>query len=400
MAARMSDTDTNTDLPIPQRSDSPVEKGVDLGAVYRDGRLDRHSEADVTARQGADEVIRRRKETPLGADYDFAESATDPISIVDADGTRTDRHSSFTQGDTRRVAEDIAKYREVRNKLAEDYLTAQYSGEESAAAEPTAEQQQTTEQELVAQQVAAQESQAEAARQQQQQRAAEAERVRLQAAREFDQARQQIFAHELGQAWQAEFPDVRTDADAIRLAQTDPARAARAQQLLGQYGAAAYQAHAQHIAQQQEHAQTEQWARDCKAHDDAFPRSHPEITPELKQEALDYLREDLHLSDAQIHAMYWLPPAQVAAMGLTPIRSAEAQAAILGNAKFRLAARKAKQITEKMRLPPVSTLRPGVSRDRSWVDSDRLAALGQQLETRGSVKAAAEYLKARRAASR
>lgn len=223
-----------------------------------------------------------------GAQKDFhdADAYVDPIEFRDKDGSRTDRHASAKQSDARVIAEEVARYREQRGNLVSEFLSQQAS--EGAEAQDTAEQQQQD----VATAAAQQQAEIDAARQ----RAAEAEQERLRAVAELNEARQGVYAQELGRAFQNEFPDIRSDADVIRLAQTDPARAARLQQLVAHHAAATQVVAARHAQQEQQWAQQQQWQRYCSSEDGIFERQHPElkdpkISYETQQEAIAYLEE-------------------------------------------------------------------------------------------------------------
>jgi hypothetical protein len=404
--AMSTDTDiSQADLPAstPQR-DSP-DRGVDVSQIFRDERLDagRDRGEDFSARSAADHLIEKRKSNQANRDYHEADDVIDPISIVDADGTRTDRHASATQGDARRYAEEITNYREARNKIAEDYLTQTY-GEAEGAADPAATPayEQPSEQDLIADQVRQAEARVEAARNAEQQRAATEAAVWQRVNAQHTEALAGVHMQQLKDAWAREFGDVHTDADLANLARTNPARAARAQQLAAEFSTAAQtvqarynqeqqQVQAAHQQQQQQHA----WVNYCQAHDDAFSRAHPELADpkvsyETQKEAIAYLQER-GMSEDQIKQAWASDPT---------FRSAAAQNVLYDAVQYRLASRRAKEISSKQRLPPVSTVRPGVARDKAWVDHEQLSALGQRLGATGSVRDAAALLRARRAASR
>jgi hypothetical protein len=415
--ARMSDVDTRPDtatrpdLPVPSGYTPDSEAGIDVSEAYRDSRFERGAEREVSARQGADEVIRRRRSTQAGIDFHDTDAATEEIVILDKDGrSRADRHASLTQGDARRAAEEVASYRQQRNELGAQYLEQTYGENDGAAdgaatAENYASEQPSeppSEQELISQQIRAQQHQAEAARQQQ----AEARRAQVQILEEYGKAQQQVILQRVGQEYQALWGDLRTEEDVVRLAQTNPARAQQFAKWYQDHQAAAQQLNAQYQQQVQQYVQQVQrhdaelaWNRQCKAEDEAFSRDRPGLTKEMQAEALAYLREDLGINDEQIRNMWSMHPTQLAAAGLPSIRSVQAQKVLHDAALHRIAVRKAREIGAKTKhVPPV--MRPGISRPKAFVDEDNLRALESRLERSGSVRTAAELVRVRRAVSR
>ena len=84
------DTATRPDLPVPSGYTPDSEAGIDVSEAYRDSRFKRGAEREVSARQGLDEVIRRRRSTQSGIDFHDNDAATEEIVILDKDGCRAD----------------------------------------------------------------------------------------------------------------------------------------------------------------------------------------------------------------------------------------------------------------------------------------------------------------------
>jgi hypothetical protein len=396
----MSNIDTNTEPSAAERLDALTERASEgpLDGLYHHESLHRDRGEDLpSAREAADRLIQKRKDDQAKADFHEADEWTDKIQFADKDGSRANPKASATLGDTRKIAEEIGSYREQRQALAAEYLQQQHGDEGEEGDIPVSDQQQS-EADLLAHQINAQQAAAEAA----QQRAAAMELSRQQQElAKLNEARVQVHQAELRKIWQAEFSDIRTDADLSRVAQQSPARAQRAQQIVAEFTAADQIVQQRHAQEQQQQQRQQQWQQFCSSEDHAFVQAHPELSDaklayEVQQECLSYL-QDKGFSQRQIAEMYSSDPATLAQQGLTSIRSAQAQAIIYDAVQHRLATRRAKQITAK-RLPPVQ--KPGVARDRAFVDHEHMKSLTDRLDRTGNVRHAAELVRARRAASR
>ena len=196
----------------------------------------------------------------------------------------------------------------------------------------------------------------------------------------------------------AEFPDVQNYQQLAELAQNDPQRASRYIALQEQYNklsteqqnVAQSQAQLADLDQQQRQQQAAVWVQQ---QDLAFEQMHPEWRdPAVKQkeqeQVVNYLTKERGLTIPEIMRLY---------NNDATFRSAAAQNMLLDAARYHHAKTRVAEVQSR-HLPPVQ--KPGVGRDRAWIDADRLQALDSRLEKTGNVRHAADLLRARRAASR
>jgi hypothetical protein len=148
------------------------------------------------------------------------------------------------------------------------------------------------------------------------------------------------------------------------------------------------------VQQQQAHQQqqTQIW---MQQQDTSFEQDHPEWRdPAVKQkeqaQVMEYLTRERGMTMPQIEYRWNNDIA---------FRDAHFQAGLLDAARYHAAKARAAQVTAKIKhAPPVQ--RPGVSRDKAWIDHDNLRALESRLGVSGNARDAARLLIERRRASR
>jgi hypothetical protein len=372
-------TDTNN-----AALDAAFEKAAEtpLDGHYLDERFDRHENAELSTRQAADQVIKRRNQVG---------SEPDEIKLQDSDGSRTNGKASLRQSDTRAAAEHLAAYREDRNNLARELLSGSAESEQPTEEATAQAQQEQTEQAIREQVQAMSQAQAE-------QRLIEIERLRA-AQIAHGQAIEQAKAA-VAHMHNVEFQDIKTVADLHQLSQTDPDRHRRYLQVQDMYQQAARehqkleqgrQALAQN-QQQQAQVQAQIWAIE---QDEMFARRHPECRdPEtmqrVKNQALEFLMNEQGYSYDEVIHRYNNDPS---------FREARNQERIYQAMQMSAATKKAKEVTSRAKyISPVQ--RPGVSRDRGWQDHEQIKALESRLGASGSVRDGARLLIERRRSQR
>jgi hypothetical protein len=226
-------------------------------------------------------------------------------------------------------------------------------------------------------------------------KAAQAEIAQAQRARqEYEQKLPQVL--ELMQTQMAgEFPDIKSWADAQKLAAEDPFRFSQWQAKQGQLNAMKQeQARASHVRQQEiQHA----WEQFSQAQDKLFVEKAPEISDpakatKLREQAVSVLRDtgftDQELDDA------WKRGQPLS------LRDHRLQLLILDAVKYRDAKATAAKAPPKP-IPPVQ--RPGTAPDKGAQVTARIGAMAEKLKTaRGNdaISVAAEMLRAQRQARR
>ena len=190
----------------------------------------------------------------------------------------------------------------------------------------------------------------------------------------------------------AQFADIKTFADVERLASEDPARYLkwdahqRKAQAVQQQIRAIQERNAQDLDTKWETFSTEQ--------DKLLAEKLPEMADPAKAEkmaksALGYLT-DKGFTGEELQSM-WNGKAGVS------LRDARVQIIIAEATKFREAQEAAKK-AKTQTVPPVQ--RPGVAQPRGAGDSEKIKDLSKTLDSKGSIKAAAALLAAKRAARR
>lgn len=220
-----------------------------------------------------------------------------------------------------------------------------------------------------------------------QRKAIEAE---LQAAQQQRQQYEQALEWTLTSALQgqdaAQFADIKTLADARRLATEDPLRYTQykawrdeVQELGNQY---------QLVQQQKQQEQVQQWQGYASKEDALFAEKVPDIADPAKQtkiraDTVKYLTEGLGFSEQEI-SQAWNTPGW---------RDHRAQLALYHAARHWTAQRQVKATPPKP-MPPVQ--RPGVAQGRNAAAEQTIKSLEQKLNQTGSARVAAELWRAKR----
>jgi hypothetical protein len=211
---------------------------------------------------------------------------------------------------------------------------------------------------------------------------------------DYDNLLQAGIASLTGQAF-AEFQDIRTQQDLTALAQNDPARFARFQELDGKVRQV--QGELTRIRTQQAENYLNAYQQWALQSDEATEKLVPELGPTadprakmlLQQTAADLLKE-VGYSDHELrHA--WQNGGQFY------LRDARAQKIIADAARFRISQQRAKEAI-KAPLPPVQ--RPGVAQNPTSYSDQMIQAARQELNKSGSIKAATALRRAQYAARR
>lgn len=214
---------------------------------------------------------------------------------------------------------------------------------------------------------------------------AELEAAKLQR-QQYEQALEWTLSNSLNGPDAAQFADIKTPADARRLATDDPLRYTQYQawrdetrQLAEQY---------QQVQAQKQQEQTQSWQTFATKEDALFAEKVPDIADPAKQqkitaETVAYLTDGLGFSKDEI-VQAWNTPAW---------RDHRAQLALYHAAKHWNASRQIKSTPPKP-LPPVQ--RPGVAQGRNAAQEQHIKALEERLNRTANPKDAAALLRARR----
>jgi hypothetical protein len=191
---------------------------------------------------------------------------------------------------------------------------------------------------------------------------------------------------------QADFPEVKTEADLANLAANNPARYAQIRsrmdalsRITGQLQAADQQ------ARSESRQQAETWA---ESEDAKFQQQNPEFrdpanAPKVRQMVIENLRTR-GVTDQELTALWNMQS------GIN-IRDARVQSILYDAARFR-AAREAGKHAVRKPLPPVQ--RPGVASSRRMSADEQIQKLSQRLDKTHNLKDAARLLSAERKANR
>jgi hypothetical protein len=174
----------------------------------------------------------------------------------------------------------------------------------------------------------------------------------------------------------AEFSQVKTPDDWMRLQQTNPALAQQMANYVQRRVETVNQLNAEHqkVQEQRRQVAAAQFADWGRAQDVEFERHAGEISRELQVEALATLR-DVGISDQEAAEAWNGRPVS--------LRSAAAQRLILDATRWRLAQEKARTATTKP-VPPVQ--RPSVRQDRMSASAADLNAISRQLDNAGTMQ--------------
>lgn len=220
----------------------------------------------------------------------------------------------------------------------------------------------------------------------------EADKTRLQYEAALPQLLQQLNAQR-----NAEFADIQSQADVVRLADEDPLRYIK-WQALQQQGNAAQQEHAKAQLRQQQEAKTrfDKWASE---QDETFSTKYPEFKDPVKvekfqKEAIGYLKEELGWSEDRIGKL-WNGAETIS------LRDAAVQQTIRDAARWR-AAQAAAKAAPKQSLPPVQ--RPGTASTKGDAQATHIKNLETRLDrattTRDQIAIAAQIRQAKRESAR
>ena len=210
-------------------------------------------------------------------------------------------------------------------------------------------------------------------------KAAEAERQRAEQARQQYEAALPQLMQQLNAQQSAEFADIRSHADVVKMAEEDPFRYAKWDALQKQRQAAWGQHQQAQQRQQQEQAETfKNWATE---QDKLISERIPELADPKKAEAVQkaarsYLTDTLGW-DADKIGKLWSGQEKLSA------RDADFQLLINDAAKWRAAQKKAAEVSAKP-VPPVQ--RPGTAVSKADAKATEIQALTRQLERASSTQ--------------
>ncbi len=212
-----------------------------------------------------------------------------------------------------------------------------------------------------------------------QRKAADAERQRLEQARQQYEAALPQLMQQLSAQQNAEFADIRSHADVVKMAEEDPFRYAKWDALQKQRQAVHTQAQQAQVRQQQHEAETfKAWAAE---QDKLITERIPELADPKKAEgvqkaAVSYLKDTLGWDTDKIGKL-WSGQEKLSA------RDADFQLLINDAAKWRSAQKKVAEVAAKP-VPPVQ--RPGTAPSKGDAQQAQIKALETRLERASSTQ--------------
>jgi hypothetical protein len=226
-------------------------------------------------------------------------------------------------------------------------------------------------------------------------KAAEAERQQLEQARQRYEAAVPELERQLYSVQQAEFSDIKSHADVLKMAEEDPFRYAKWDAIQKQRGAL-HQERQQ--AEQRQHQERNEafkaWAdeQDKRASERVPELADPAKRERVQKEALSYLTETIGWEQDRL-AKLWRGEESLS------LRDADVQAMVRDAARWQAAQKAAKTAAAKP-TPPVQ--RPGVPQSKADASAQSIKALEARLDRATSVREqvdlAAKLRQARRAA--
>jgi Fe-S cluster biosynthesis and repair protein YggX len=226
-------------------------------------------------------------------------------------------------------------------------------------------------------------------------KAAEAERQQLEQARQRYEAAVPELERQLYATQQAEFSDIRSHADVLKMAEEDPFRYAKWDAIQKQRGALHQERQQAEQRQFQERNEAfNRWAdeQDKRVNERVPELADPAKRERVQKEALSYLTETIGWEQDRL-AKLWRGEESLS------LRDADVQAMVRDAARWQAAQKAAKTAAAKP-TPPVQ--RPGVPQSKADVSAQSIKALEARLDRATSVREqvdlAAKLRQARRAA--
>jgi hypothetical protein len=226
-------------------------------------------------------------------------------------------------------------------------------------------------------------------------KAAEAERQQLEQARQRYEAAVPELERQLYSVQQAEFSDIKSHADVLKMAEEDPFRYAKWDAIQKQRGALHQERQQAEQRQFQERNEAfNRWAdeQDKRATERVPELADPAKRERVQKEALSYLTETIGWEQDRL-AKLWRGEESLS------LRDADVQAMVRDAARWQAAQKAAKTAAAKP-TPPVQ--RPGVPQSKADVSAQSIKALEARLDRATSVREqvdlAAKLRQARRAA--
>jgi hypothetical protein len=343
-------------------------------------RFARREPEPLSPKEAAESVAGRRRLKDGDEMFEAADAAAREDSPIHSDDTE-----SYTESDLRKVAAELSEFRSRRDDILAELVET--PNDAKPKVKPTAEQGATRSQaeaiEHAARAQVAEATRISAAR-------TDYERAAAQAASQSQQA-MTLAMLQTQQVIAGEFPDVKTQADVERLAQTNPARFNRLAQLATHFDQAKVTAQ-QLQARQAEHSQHE-FKRFAEREDQVFTEDHPELKDEgtrrrVYRDSVDFLKH-IGVDENRMRELWNKEPL---------FRSAEAQKLLYYATKNFVAERglKVARTENRKPLPPVQ--RPGVAQ-RGDRGETEIRELGKRLDQHPTnIRLAAKLVAAQRRA--